>query len=709
MKVSQLLGAIDELEVVVPEFQREYVWNLEQAKELMVSLFNDYPTGSILTWETNKPPEIKNNAVKREKTGWIHVLLDGQQRMTTLYLFIKGKIPPYYTERDIMNDPRHLYFNLQTAEFNYYQKQKMKDNPFWKSVVDCFNEKFDAFTLMESLDIEDSKDKLKIGQIVNQNLNKLRSIFEMDYYVQSVPQGVAIDEAIDIFDRVNSKGTKLTDAELVLTHIAGKWSQVRREMKNKIQEYEKTGFVFELDFLTRCMVVLLTGSALFEKMTSDVYRKTTDEEYKKVWEKLVRIFNYLIPILKQSAYIGGGDDLSTNNVLVPMVAYLSARNGSFGNNDKNNFLRWMFLALIWGRYSGQTDQRLDRDVYLSINSQNPIDDLVNEIEDQRGRTEIKPADLEGRGSGNPLHRMLYIVSKFNKAIDWANGGSLQDTLGDYYSIHSHHIFPQSFLYKNGFDSENHLDKKKVNEIANRAFITRDTNYDISDNAPKEYLKEIKEKYPDALKQQFIPDDVELWKVDNYENFLVARRKLIADSINSFLESFKGKAEEEKEALDYNEIISKGENNFVEFKSSLRWDYENGNVNKVMEHVIAKTLSSFMNSEGGRLFIGVDDSGNVLGVEKDYETLRKKDKDGFLLQVIQVINQYLGKEFHQYLNQEIIKIGGKDICVVEVENSDMPVFVKNNDKEEFYIRASASSQPMNMREASDYIKTHWDNQ
>src|SRR3990167_3307685 len=115
-KISKLLDSVKELDIVIPEFQREYVWSLEQAKELMASLFQEYPTGSILVWETNNPPEIKNNAVSREKMGWIKVLLDGQQRLTTLYLLIRGEIPPYYKESDISHAPRHLYFNLRTGE-----------------------------------------------------------------------------------------------------------------------------------------------------------------------------------------------------------------------------------------------------------------------------------------------------------------------------------------------------------------------------------------------------------------------------------------------------------------------------------------------------------------------------------------------------------------------------------------------------------------
>lgn len=704
-KISKLLDAIKDKEIVVPEFQREYVWSLEQAKELMTSLFLEYPTGSILVWETNNPPEIKNDAVNREKMGWISVLLDGQQRLTTLYLLLKGEIPPYYTESDITHDPRHLYFNLKTAEFGYYQKQKMSESPFWKSVVSCFNDKFDAFTLVENLHLDNADEKLKVGSEVNTNLVRLRAIADNDYFVQSVPRGLDIDSAIDIFDRVNSMGTKLTDAELVLTHIAGRWPQARRVMKEKIEDYQKSGFYFDLDLLTRCLVVLTIKSALFKKMTDEVYQSKTGEDYKESWNKLVKILDYLIPILKQSAYISSTKDMSTNNVLVPLVAYLSKNGGSFEPALKNQFLYWMFLALIWGRYSGQTDQRLDKDVYLAINSSQPVIDLINEIEDQRGRIEIKPSDLEGRGSGHPLHRMLYILTRYNKATDWANGGSLQDTMGDYYSIQSHHVFPQAVLYKNGYNSENHLDKQRVNEIANRAFITRDANFSFSDTKPVDYLKEVMAKYPDALKQQMIPTETSLWEVEKYEDFLTARRKMLADALNNFLEDLKGK--EPEEVIDYEGIIKDGENDYVEFKSSLRWDFEQGNVNKLMEYVIAKTIAAFMNSEGGKLFIGVQDDGEILGIEKDCSTLKNKNKDGFLLQLTQVINQYLGKEFNQYVSAKVVEIQGKEICVVTVTGSAMQVYVQNAGKEEFYIRASASSQPMSIREANEYIKTHWE--
>ncbi len=116
MKISELIIGIRKLDLVLPEFQREYVWRLEQAKQLMVSLYREYPTGSLLFWKTDDPPEIKNSDVPKDKIGTTTVILDGQQRLTTLYLLTQNEIPPYYTEAEIMNDPRHLYVHLETGD-----------------------------------------------------------------------------------------------------------------------------------------------------------------------------------------------------------------------------------------------------------------------------------------------------------------------------------------------------------------------------------------------------------------------------------------------------------------------------------------------------------------------------------------------------------------------------------------------------------------
>lgn len=161
-----------------------------------------------------------------------------------------------------------------------------------------------------------------------------------------------------------------------------------------------------------------------------------------------------------------------------------------------------------------------------------------------------------------------------------------------------------------------------------------------------------------------------------------------------------------EETDWLEVINKGENDAVEFKSSLRWDYNQEKTNKVLEGVIIKTISAFLNSNGGTLLIGVNDEGKILGLNEDYNSLSKKNRDGFLLALTNLINRDLGKKLHKYISINIISINESDICIVSSLQSEKPVFIKKNDKEEFYIRTSASVQPLNVKEAYDYINLHW---
>lgn len=162
-----------------------------------------------------------------------------------------------------------------------------------------------------------------------------------------------------------------------------------------------------------------------------------------------------------------------------------------------------------------------------------------------------------------------------------------------------------------------------------------------------------------------------------------------------------------ESNDWQTIISKGETDKIEFKSSLRWDYRQEKSNKTLEYVIVKTITGFLNTDGGMLFIGVNDDGKILGLKHDYQSLSKNSADGFVLALTNVINQHLGKNIHRLLQFSIISINGFDVCIVNIEKSEKPVFLGKKDNEEFFIRASASSQPLSMSEAYDYIQSHWD--
>lgn len=156
-----------------------------------------------------------------------------------------------------------------------------------------------------------------------------------------------------------------------------------------------------------------------------------------------------------------------------------------------------------------------------------------------------------------------------------------------------------------------------------------------------------------------------------------------------------------------DMIMRGESDSVEFKSSLRYDFRQTCTNKELEKIIAKTIAGFLNSNGGTLFIGVDDDGNILGLNNDYLSFSKKNSDGFLLALVNTINRYLGTTIHKFIKTKIIQHEGKELCVIQIEKSSQPVYLtQKNGHEEFYIRASASTQPLGMKDAYEYISLHW---
>ncbi len=698
-KIAELMTDIRNQDLVLPEFQREYVWSREQAKQLMVSLFKEYPVGALLFWKTTHPPELKNLDVYDQAFGTVSVILDGQQRLTTLYLLITGEVPPYYTEKDIRTDPRGLYFNLGNGDFQYYQALKMRDNPLWIRVVDAFTQKISVFALART-QAEDDAQVAELAEQYNENLDKLHQIRKIDIPVQIAPEHAGLDEVIDIFDRVNSQGTKLTDAELALTHITGKWASARREMKHRIEELGSRHFNFDLTFMTRALTTVVTQRALFETV-HHVPRKPLIQG----WERLSDILDYLVALLPGQAYIHSTEDINTTNVFIPIIAYLALNNNTFSNKqDMDYAIRWLYLAHLWGRYGGQTDQRLERDVSIVMRETSPWEELCNQIIEQRGRIEVRPADLVGRGKRHPLYRMTFILAKSMGAIDWFNGMPLTHALGNRYYLHSHHIFPQSLLYEELYSRHSHLDRKKVNEIANRAFLTANTNRQLSNRPPEEYLFEVEERYPGALDKQCIPKNPDLWKVERYEDFLEARRELIARKLNSFLD---GLLIEQKENVHrpVRDLIAVGESMFIEFKSTLEWDVRQGRKNAALRHSVLKTLAAFLNTEGGTLIIGVEDDGNIFGLEHDLALLHNS-RDRFEQHLANLIVDALGPQYVPLLHGRFEEVDGKLVYVIEVDRSSTPVFLKGSRGKEFYIRVRTSSRALDPQQTMEYIQKNW---
>ena len=710
MKINQILDKIDGNQLFVPAFQREFVWKRDDAKKLISSMLKDYPTGTMLTWETNNPPELKGEYVYNTNQGSVKLILDGQQRITTLYLLIRGDIPPYYTMQEITNDIRGLYVNIQTLELEYYKKTLMANSPFWVDITKIFKNETNALQIIKSI-----KEQMEINdesqfQIL-ENINRIDQIKNKEFLEQTIPVKASIREAIDIFYIVNASGVNLTDAELALAQISGYWPDARERIKAKLFELEKEGWVFKLDFFMYALLGCIhqVGSKMEKLHSIDNL-----EPVKKTWDELEKnTLDYVFNILKSHAFIDHTKEINSVYALIPIIAY-AFRKGKTKMTDIEirKAIKWFYYSQLRNRYISQLPQKLDKDLGIIAKETNPFDKLLNLIEAER-RLEIQADEFIGVGVQHPLWAIMgwYFKSKNAKCL--TTGLSLRNNMGKNYSLEWDHIFPFSILKNQGYNRENYHKYSLAQEITNRAILTKIANRTKSNKEAKGYLQEVQTNFPKALELQSIPLDARLWELENYEQFLQARRVLLSGQLNTFLEGITT-TNEEQIALSVEDLILQGENSSVELKTTMRWDIRTNQVNKKLEEVILKTLAAFSNGEGGTLLIGVNDDGEIEGLAHDYQSLSNGDKDVFEIHLRNLINKEYGVEFAtSNLKITFPEVNEKELCMIEIKPGLKPLYTNISDtnggkSQKFYVRSGNSSQEVGLHEVSEYVSKRFNN-
>ena len=706
MKISTILEKIDEKQLFVPAFQREYVWKRDDAKSLVDSLIKEYPTGTMLTWETAEPPELKGPHKYNEKQGAVRLLLDGQQRITTLYMLMRGDLPPYYTAAEIVNDTRGLYVNLETLELSYYLKTKMANSVFWQNITDVFKGRVSAFDLQSSFSTNGKDLSMEELKRLNDNINAITRIREREFPEQTIPIKANIREAIDIFYKVNASGVALTDAELALAQISGFWPQARDLFKAKLSQLESEGFGFQLDFL---MYVLL---GCLHHMGSDMRRLHGQENKDALhlaWKRLDdQVLDYVVNLLRTHAFVDHIHEINSPYALVTLIVYcFDKKGGHLTDIEIRKMIKWFYYSQIRTRYVSQLPQKLDRDLRTLLESKQPFDDLIQIIAEERPLA-IAPLEFAGRATQHPLFSMMCWYLKSRGAVCLTTGVSLRKSMGKKYQIELDHIFPFSLLKKAGYGKENRVKYSLAQEFTNRALLSQVANRSKGAMDPAAYLSGVVHNFPEALTRQCIPENPDLWQVSNYEKFLEERRNLLTEHINSFLNSITatGAAAEE---TSIEELISEGESDELEFKSTFRWDLKTGAVNQKLEEVIVKSVAAFANAAGGTLLIGVSDDGEIIGLLHDYGTLDGGDSDAFQLHLRNVLNQQLGPAFvSANIRVKFHEVASSEICQVDVGTANEPLVVTVRDKhgqpfQKFYLRNGNSSQEISMSEMSAYIK------
>lgn len=708
MRINQILDKIDENQLFVPAFQREYVWKRNNAKNLVASLIRQYPTGTLLTWETNNPPELKGGWKYDPRQGAVKILLDGQQRLTTLYMLIRDKIPPYYKESEILYDPRGtdgLYYHLKTQDLQYYKETIMSKDPYWVNITDVFQKRVrerDLIRKIQDLGVEIKREE---EDVISENFRAVEIIPDLDFIEQSIPVKASLKEAIDIFYIVNASGVNLTDAELALAQISGYWPEAREIFKEKLNKLKNDGFDFKLDFVIYCLLGILHNMG--SEMTK-LHDESNKENLQKAWERLeAETLDYVVNLLRSQAYVDHTKEINSVYALVPIVVYVfNKEKESLSQVEIKKIIKWFYYSQIRQRYISQLPQKLDKDISIVVKSESPFDEMLNTIQLERS-LEITPEEFIGVDIRHSLYNLMRWYFKSRNAICLTTGVGIRQNMGKKYLLEWDHIFPYSVLKTHGYSMNNRHKYALAQEITNRVILTQMANRRKSNKQAYDYLKEVQMKYPKALKLQCIPENDELWQLENFEKFLEARRKLLASELNSFLNQIT-ETDYTVGEVSIEDLISDGESNELELKSSLRWNYKENRVDKKMEEVIMKSISAFSNFEGGTLIIGVNDEGNVLGLDRDYASI-DGNKDKFEIHIRNLINSNFGKVFStNNINITFHEVEeGVEICKIEIPKGNKPLFLNVTDNngqkhEKFYVRSGNTSQELSLSEISEYV-------
>lgn len=521
MDINTILSQIDLGSFAMPVFQRGYVWNRDQVRKLMYSLYRRYPIGELMVWNTLTDPDLSRGDGPLTP-GNVNLILDGQQRMTTLYGIIRGEPPKFFDGN--ANSFTNLYFNVNDETFEFYSAAKMKGSIEWIDVTELM--KLGASNYIQNK-MQETPENAIFWMSHIAVLNKLDGIKSLPIHIETVSgDDKTIDIVVEIFNNVNSGGTKLSKGDLTLAKICGEWTEARDNLKKILERYNNAGYDFSMEWLLRCITVYLTGQPYFNALSRipvEKIQKALPDVEKKIGTCLDHIGTRL--------GLDHGRVLGNVFGIVTMLGYLKYSEWKLnGSKEWDRLLYWYIHAFLWGRYASGTESNLAQDLNI-INRGDGVDGLIKQLKQNRGDLTIRPEDFWGWSTGARFYPLLYMLTRTNHSRDWGSGVELSNNLlGKNSSLDVHHIFPKDLLYKAG------KSKAIVNALANYAFLTKDTNLEISNKNPQDYLPEYVAKCPGAVESHWIPMNSELWCIDQYEKFLEERRILLAKAANSLLDS-----------------------------------------------------------------------------------------------------------------------------------------------------------------------------
>ena len=571
--IREAVDCVHKKDYLLPAIQREFVWDTYQIERLFDSLMRDYPISSFLFWK------VKKNSIKNyqfyefvreyherdnrhnpkaniDGESGIIAILDGQQRLTSLYIGLKGtyayKLPRKRWDNDSAFPKRKLCLNLVSPskdgdlqyDFRFLTKKEYKqtdENHVWFAVGDILNltEAVDVNEYLLENDIsEPGKEKYRYA---NKTLFKLYEIIQKNKSINFfLEKGESLDKVLNIFIRVNSGGTQLSYSDLLLSIATAQWKEkdAREEITSFVDEINSIGdgFNFNKDFVLKNCLVLSGFKDIAFKV--DNFNQENMRTIEKQWDGITKAIKSSVILLSCLGY--HRDTLTSNNALIPIAMYLYKIGSPDGfsesskyREDRKKIFKWLVMVLLKRTFSGQPDNVL-----------RPVREVIDKSEDgfpfEKIILKLKGSAKAISFDGDEIENLLYY--QYAQAYTYSVLAFLYPSLVFRNKFHQDHIFPKKLftakrLEKRGIREEDiEFYLNNYNYLANIQLLEGVPNQEKSG---KDFNVWIKEEYPNEdarkayMKTNYIPDDVDL-SLGNFKEFIEKREELIVSKFKRLL-------------------------------------------------------------------------------------------------------------------------------------------------------------------------------
>jgi len=547
VKVKQLIEDVRRSIYNIPEFQRSFVWTPQQVRDLVESIWKQYPIGVIIEW---RGEHVARSGKESLATSWI---IDGQQRLTALCI-LYGIKPPWWEDNELWEKTLKKYNVVARVNYDLNDIEFAVSNPIREKEIDWVSVR-DLLKLSDD-EIRDLAGKIarkyverfpetlrnemyeKVRDRIRDNLRDLQRRVE-DYELVILTSTHEVDDVVEIFTRINTTGTKVKESDIMVALLSIKnrgW--IREEFLPFISDIqEEFGFDFDPGFVVKMLAGITERRSTRLREIGE--RFWTEMELDRYWRRLKQSLTLVCRVLNDYGILSS-ELLISKYALVPLVALYD----KFGDNvNPKKALYWFILATWDGRYSSASDTILGQDLKI-IEKSPTFEDAINEL---LSRLEV-PAKVEESDVLKDYRRdrfmrfLLYLTIFNNGALDWRQkvriGYVSSDTPFSEFRPQWHHFFPRNILkrYNKNLSDDEKLSEEEINSLANITILN--PNQKAFRTEPYDYIKRYNIS-KDLLEQQFIPThDENLWRVENYRMFLKERAKLMVEGINRFLDSLR---------------------------------------------------------------------------------------------------------------------------------------------------------------------------